>query len=649
MVTSETPATASIAAGPAPAARGPVWLAGLAIIVCGGIVYANSLQATFVDDDIRGIVENRSIRQLWPPSTVLAPAETTTLAGRPVVNLSLALNYAIDQWSWRWLTPGAPAKQVFNVIRYHLFNVAVHLLAGLVLFGIVRRTLARLGGALGQRATLLALIGAVVWVVHPVQTASVTYTIQRAESMAGLFYLLTLYTVIRGATSLRPLGWYSAAIAACLTGMATNEVLATAPLMVLAYDRIFLTASFRELFRRRGLLYLALAATWLPLAGLLYSSGNRGNAIGFGQGVTAGQYLLTQFGVIAHYLRLSFWPRPLVFDYGDHLATTPAEIIPPACLIVVLMAGTLIACRYRPEVGFLGIWFFGILAPTSSVVPIAGQTAAEHRLYLPLAAVVVGTVVGLYLLGQRLGRGGVARQDDQVWKLAAGAGSLAVIALLGFGTVERNLVYASSVILWQDTVAKRPENERAHQGLALALLIEGRPRAAVRSATRALELKEDQPAHTVRGRAWLEVGQAEKAKQDFDRALELMPDQGQGHYNRGLAEAYLREYDAALADLTRAIELLPDVPDTYLNRGSVYAALGDDAHALADFNRVIELDPLAADAYLGRALAHSRLGHAAGAWQDLQRAEELGAEVDAQVRKSLAKAVKPGKRAKASK
>lgn len=637
MVTTET--AASRAAGPAPSTPGPIWLAALAIIVCGGIVYANSLRGTFVFDDLPGIVENRSIRHLWLPGVVLAPPEATTVEGRPVANLSLALNYAIDQWSWRRLSPGAPATPVFNVIRYHLFNVVVHLSAGLVLFGIVRRTLAQLGGALRQRATLLALISAVAWVVHPLQTESVTYTIQRVESMAGLFYLLTLYCVIRGATGLRPIGWYSAAIAACLTGVASKEVLATAPLIVLAYDRIFLATSFRELFRRRGWLYLALAATWLPLAGLIYSSGSRGEAVGFGQGITAWQYLVTQFGVIAHYLRLCVWPHPLVFDYGDRLATTPAEVIPPACLIALLLLGMLIALRYRPEIGFLGIWFFGILAPTSSVVPIVTQTAAEHRLYLPLAAVVVGTVMGLYLLGRRLwARGNTSSQDQQIWKVAAGAGTLALIALLGFATVERNVVYASSVGLWEDTVAKRPENERAHQGLSLALLVERRPRAALRAATRALEIKEDQQGYTLRGRAWLEIGQPEKAKQDFDRALELMPNHGQTYYNRGLAEAHLREYEAALADLTRAIELLPDVADAYLNRGTVYAALGRDEQALGDFDRVIELDSAAADAYLGRASAHSRLGHAEAAWRDLQRAEQLGADIGAEVRESLAEA-----------
>ena len=96
----------------------------------------------------------------------------------------------------------------------------------------------------------------------PLQTESVTYIIQRTEALVGLFYLLTLYCVIRGATSRRSMSWYAAAVAACLLGMATKEVMATAPVIVLLYDRTFLAGSFREAWRRRYGLYLALAATW---------------------------------------------------------------------------------------------------------------------------------------------------------------------------------------------------------------------------------------------------------------------------------------------------------------------------------------------------------------------------------------------------
>src|SRR5262249_10339323 len=148
------------------------------IVALGVAAYLNSLRAPFIFDDRYHIVENLRIRQLWPPWEILAHSS------RPVVHLSLALNYALgglDPWG------------------YHAFNIGVHVLAALVLYGSLRATF--LSDSLRHRwarvATPLAGMIAAIWLAHPIQTESVTYTIQRGESLMGLFYLLTLYCVIR--------------------------------------------------------------------------------------------------------------------------------------------------------------------------------------------------------------------------------------------------------------------------------------------------------------------------------------------------------------------------------------------------------------------------------------------------------------------
>ena len=137
------------------------------------------------------------------------------------MNLTLAANYALGGT---------------NVWGYHAFNLAIHVLAALTLYGIVRRTLLRPGlwERFGASAEWVALAVAAVWTVHPLQTESVTYIIQRCESMMGLFYLLTLYSFIRAVESPRPVRWQVVTVAACLLGMGTKEVMATAPLLVLA-------------------------------------------------------------------------------------------------------------------------------------------------------------------------------------------------------------------------------------------------------------------------------------------------------------------------------------------------------------------------------------------------------------------------------
>ena len=368
-----------------PSPSRPWWVAlaapGLIVLATIGAYY-NSFGGVFVFDDATSIAENPTIQHLWPIWEVLSPpGKGVTVQGRPVINFSLAVNYALGGLS---------------VWGYHALNLAVHILAGLALFGLVRRTLLLPGlkGRFQSSATALALAVALIWTLHPLQTESVTYIIQRAESIMGLFYLLTFYCAVRGFTSARRRWWYAAAVAACALGMGSKEVMVSAPLMVLVYDRLFVADSFRSLFRRRWGFYVALAATWGILALLVISAGNRSNTAGFGLRMSCWDYAQTQFGYIIRYLRLCFWPRPLVFDYGNDIVGDPSGIIPYAVAVGVLVAGTAVGLYFRSWLGFLGAWFFAILAPSSSVIPIATEVAAEHRMYLPLAAVVALVVVG---------------------------------------------------------------------------------------------------------------------------------------------------------------------------------------------------------------------------------------------------------------
>src|SRR6266478_513622 len=289
------------------------------LIGVGLIAYGNSFKAPFTFDDGLRIVDNPQIRHLWPPWEVMAHSS------RPVVQLSLARNYALGG---------------LNVWGYHAFNLAVHLLGGLVLFGIVRRMLEseRPRARYGASACWLALAVAAIWLVHPLQTESVTYLIQRAESLMGLFYLLTLYCGIRGVQSPRPGAWFLGAVVACGLGMGSKEVMVTAPIMMLLYDRVFLAGSFREIIDRRWGLYGGLASAWVLLGVALATSRAEDTA-----GIVPGEswrYAFTQFGVIVHYLRLCFWPHPLVLDYSWPLADTVSSVLPWAVVVLALLAGT---------------------------------------------------------------------------------------------------------------------------------------------------------------------------------------------------------------------------------------------------------------------------------------------------------------------
>ena len=162
----------------------------------------------------------------------------------------------------------------------------------------------------------------------------------------------------------------------------------TAPLVVVLYDRVFVFDSFRDAIRSRRGLYAGLAATWAVLAALMWS-GPRSAVGGFSTGISPWTYLLNQAQMIAHYLRLTVWPRSLVVFYGWPVALTLGDVLPYALLVTALLAATIVALVRAPALGFLGAWFFMTLAPTSSVVPIATEVGAERRMYLPLLALIV--------------------------------------------------------------------------------------------------------------------------------------------------------------------------------------------------------------------------------------------------------------------
>ena len=231
------------------------WFAILVLVAAVLASYANSLRCPFVFDDHSDIVDNPSIRRLWPLGDVFLVRSkgAVGLQSRPVANLSFALDYAVGG---------------LNTLPYHVTNLAIHLLAGLALFGVVRRTLLlpRLRDRFGQASVPLALAVALLWAVHPLQTESVTYITQRYESMMGLFYLLAVYGIIRCGDSTHPYRWGAVTVAATLLALGSKEVAVSLPIMILLYDRVLLSGSFSEIWRRRWGMYLALLAVWAAFA-----------------------------------------------------------------------------------------------------------------------------------------------------------------------------------------------------------------------------------------------------------------------------------------------------------------------------------------------------------------------------------------------
>ena len=590
--------------------RWPVRLAAVAICLAIVSAYHNSFRGPFVFDDEPAVLDNPTIRQLWPIWQPLAPPAEMTVSGRPLANLTLAVNYALSgthTWS------------------YHAFNLLVHMLAALTLFGVVRRTLDRahnqglLPGkgkprkaapppvlkqgpappdvsAAGPRpgdSTFLALAITLLWALHPLQTEAVTYVVQRVESLMSLFFLLTLYCFIRSVEAPRPWIWQGCAIAACLLGAATKEVIALAPILVLLYDRTFIAGSFAAAWRQRWRMHLALAFTWVVLAAMVASTGwNRNGTSGFDVGVPPSAYWLTQFEAVARYLWLSFWPHPLVFEYGTFWVRQAANALPYALLVLPLAVATLVALWRWPVVGFLGAWFFGILAPTS-IMPGRIQMIVEHRMYLPVAALIALAAVGV---AARFGRAGMVA-------LLAWAGALGCLA------ESRNAVYRDAYSLWSDTVAKRPDNDRAHNNLANAMVDRGLIADAIVHYQTALRLKPDYPeAHSNLGNALLKAGRGAEAIAECQKALQLEPAYAKAHNNLGNALLEAGRIQEALTHYHAAVRLKPGDPKNHYNLGNAWLKAGRLRDAIAEYETALRIQPEDAEARynLGNALLQAK-------------------------------------------
>jgi Tfp pilus assembly protein PilF len=383
--------------------------------------------------------------------------------------------------------------------------------------------------------------------------------------------------------------------------MATKEVMVSAPLLVLTYDRALVAGSWREAWSRRRAYYLSLVATWVLLGWLALGTENRGGTAGLGMGDSPWTYALTQTRAVLLYLRLAFWPRPLVLDYGTGLIGRWGDALPFALPLALLLAGTVVALWRWPVVGLLGVWFFAILAPSSSFVPIPVQPMAEHRMYLPLAAVVALAVASCYALWRR-GSG-----------FLVGAAAPALLAL----TVARNELYHRPARIWGETAALRPANARAQCYYADALAAENRFTEALAHYEEALRL--DRPAaargdRSIRGDILVNsgnvlrsLGRASDAAQRYAEALRLDPDLAAAPFNLGCLELQADRRGEAIALFQRALKIDPDFAAAHTSLGSALLLEGQTAAALEHYEAALRLDPSArAHRNLGWALLYAR-------------------------------------------
>lgn len=337
------------------------------------IAYSNTFTASFHFDDNPAIVENPHIRHVtWDNIRHLLSTN------RPTVDLSLMLNYQLSG---------------LNVVGWHIFNITNHIVNSYFVYLLILWTLTMpvFGGQYAEKAKRMALFGALLFAVHPIQTESVTYIISRSETVTSFFYLLALLFYIKGATKNNPFFMIGAALAS-LCAMQSKEWAVTLPAVILLYDFLFLSEGKLKKILSRWYAYVLVALPWaIVLYKIsLFSAPGAGGSYGFGvtttTGITPVTYLLTSLNVLWTYVRILILPINQNLDYDYPIAKTLFEL--PTALsflghVAVIGAAFWLYQKKKMRLIPFGLaWFYITLSPVQSFVPIV-DVIFEHRMYLP--------------------------------------------------------------------------------------------------------------------------------------------------------------------------------------------------------------------------------------------------------------------------
>ncbi len=529
----------------------PVVLAVLTLT--GLILYFNSFSVPFVFDDISNITENPHIMITDISIKDIGEVFKSPSSRRPLANLTVALNYY-----WNRFSPAG----------YHAVNLGIHILTAFLLFLVTRQSLCLC--RIETRA--IPFLTAVLWLAHPLHTQSVTYIIQRMNTLAALFYLLALYGYIRARFrdtffSLKSAFLYAVSLLAALLGLAAKETTATLPLMLLFYEYYFFQVVKNKKLKHQFML-IGVLLTALVIISLIYLAPHPLESIAATYDIrpfTIGERILSEFRGVVYYISLLFFPFPSRLNLVYEFPVSQTLFFPPdTCLAMIALAGLLVLAGYAASrdrlISFAVLWFLGTLAIESSFIGLA--LIYEHRTYLPSVFPMMAMVLLVF-------------RYIRPTRIAVVILCLC-ICFCGYWTIQRNRTWQSAISLWQDNIRKSPERALVCNNLGLAYKDLGRPARAIPLLEKALLLKKAEYGHGA-------------------------PELAETYTNLGLAYDRKGNTGRALDYHLKALEIQkavyggqdPKLSETYNNIGLVYDTNGDYKNAADYFHKALAALPTA--------------------------------------------------------
>lgn len=556
------------------------WLIILALLVlpvC--LIYSNTLEAPFYFDDIFNIEESRSVRlNQFTPKGILNACLNSPISNRPVSYISFALNYYLGY---------------YNVFGYHIVNIVIHILSGLWFYLFLELTLSHSHLNLDKKQQfLISFFTALIWLVHPIQIQSVTYIVQRMNSMAAMFYALTFWLYIKGrmsANNRKQWLFFSAAAFSGVLALGSKEITASLLFFLFLYEYYFFQ-NLRKVWLKRNvilfigifiifgiIIYVFMGAN--PFETILTAYANRN--------FTLTERVLTQYRVIMFYISLLVYPLPsrlsLLHDF--QISTSLFEPVTTFLSIIViigLLVFAVIIAKKERLISFCILWFFGNLLIESSIVGL--EIIFEHRTYLPSMFFILIPVIILFRYSK--------------WNLVRKGFLSAIVVVFCFWTYERNNVWNDPVAFWKDNIIKSPNSERGYNNLGRIYILKDSYQLAIQSLKQAIKLNTNMvEAYINLGVAYTNIKAYDMALISYEKALQITNTPYIVYNNMGKMYADMGEVQKALDMYNTAISIKPDFVGTYSNLGLLYLNHFGLEKAVSTFQKALELDFDYADAH----------------------------------------------------
>lgn len=582
------------------------WIAFLLFIVVGFSIYGNSFDVPFIFDDSDNI-QNPSLRiNELSPDSLLKAAVDSNLLKRPVANVSFAINYYFG---------------VYNVRGYHLVNILIHIAASFFLFLLLKITFELpVNREKYFNSRLIALLASLLWLTHPLATQSVTYLVQRMNSLAAMFYVLAVLCYVQGRLKVEGDNeklksfdgwlWFAGSLISGILAIGSKEIAVTLPTVIFLYEWFFFQdLSWKWLNKKIPwiialLVFLYCAAYYYlggnPLSKIFNSCNNRP--------FSSLERVLTEFRVVMHYIGLIIYPNPdrLVFDYNFPLSISLfspiSTVVSILSLALICVLAAVIAKKER-FIAFCVFWFFINLILESSVICL--EIIFEHRTYLP--SMFLLAIIPALLVRTRLN---TVLMTIVLLTLCAGC---------GYWTIKRNKTWQDLIGFWQDSINKQPMKARGYNNLGVALAEANRMGEAGENFLKALELLPDFPeAYSNLGLVQYRQNRLVEAEKNFKQALDLRSHYIEGRLN--LASLYKDQgkYDEALEQYRALYRQIPDNSIINKEMGQTLLRMGRPEESLSYLEKALGKLPQDKNVLLARGEVFMRSGKLEEAIQSYQ-------------------------------